>query len=67
MKGLAYWRLANNLTQKELADLTGLSVRTISKYESDVEAFRKAKLIRALKICEVLNIELEDLEGLNEL
>lgn len=67
MKGLAYWRLQSELTQKELADLVNLSVRTISKYESDVEEFRKANLNKALEICKVLNIELKDLEGLNEL
>lgn len=67
MKGLAYWRIQEGLTQKELADLVNLSVRTISKYESDVEAFRKANLNKAFEICKVLNIELDDLEGLYEL
>lgn len=67
MKGLAYWRLQSELTQKELADLVNLSVRTISKYESDVEEFRKVNLNKALEICKVLNIELDDLEGLYEL
>ena len=67
MKGLAYWRSNRGITQRELAEMTGLSIRTISNFESTCDGLRKTSMDNVLKICKVLNIELDDLEGLYEL
>ena len=67
MKGLAYWRSNRGITQRELAEMTGLSIRTISNFESTCDGLRKTSMDNVLKICKVLNIDVKDLEELNEL
>ena len=42
-RSLKHWRLLNDLTQKELAAKVGISVMTISSYESEKRKLRAAK------------------------
>ena len=53
-------RKAAHLTQKELAEKTGLATVTIQQYERNL---RQPKLINILKIANVLNVPPESLFG----
>lgn len=50
-----------NLSQRELAELTGISCRMIQNYEQLSKDINGAKLKTLLKLCAVLNCELTDI------
>jgi transcriptional regulator with XRE-family HTH domain len=52
-------RMRRGLSQAELARLSGVTVKTISS----IECGKTAQTSTILKICRVLEIELDDLEG----
>lgn len=54
-------RLAAGLTQKELADLSGLDIRQIQVYEIGQANFDNARIDKILKIGRVLGADLSDL------
>lgn len=54
-------RRARRLTQKELAEKTGLTERTIITYEMDVTKFRKAKYETVENIAKVLGVGIDDI------
>ncbi|HEL0614085.1 TPA: helix-turn-helix transcriptional regulator [Streptococcus equi subsp. zooepidemicus] len=48
-------------TQKELSALTGISVRTLARYEKDVQKLRRAKYEKLRGIAEALTISVDDI------
>lgn len=58
---LKYYRLLANLTQAQLADKTGISIRTIQKYESGERDIKKASAESVHKLAKALNVTIDDL------
>lgn len=54
-------RIKKGLTQKELAQRTGLSVRLIQKYEQNVQDLNKVYSITIYKLAKALECSYEDL------
>lgn len=54
-------RLTKDLTQEELAKITGLTLKTISNYELDVKRLRRASYENLLKIANALDAEVEQI------
>ncbi|PIA85816.1 helix-turn-helix domain-containing protein [Streptococcus parauberis] len=54
-------RLAKKLTQEQLANKTDISVRTIARYEKDVDVLRRAKYEKLKAIAEVLLVTVDDI------
>jgi len=65
MNNLKNVRKKNNITQKQLAELTGISKRTISAYESKNRDLGKIELNKAIKITKVLKCRIEDFYDLD--
>lgn len=57
-KKIKHYRIAKNITQKELSKLTGIHIVTIKKYETDALTPLSKQLI---KIAEALNISTDEL------
>lgn len=60
-KTLRQLRLENDLTQERLAQRTGLTLKTISNYESDVNRLRNASYANILKIANILGVEVNQI------
>ena len=60
-KKLKEMRQAANLSQSQLAEKAGLSLRTLQHYEQGAKEFDHARIDTILKICLVLNCKLEDI------
>lgn len=60
MSKLKKMRQAVGLSQSQLAEKTGINVRTIQHYEQGSKIFDHARLDTILKICIALNCKLED-------
>ena len=54
-------RIEAGLSQSQLAEKTGLNVRTIQHYEQGSKVFDHARIDTILKVCVVLNCKLEDI------
>lgn len=54
-------RLAAGLSQSQLAEETGISVRMIQKYEQGAKDLNGAKLLTLLKLCLALKCRLSDI------
>ncbi|MBA2795802.1 DNA-binding protein [Streptococcus porcinus] len=54
-------RRARNFTQEELASQTGISIRTIARYEKDVSMLRRAKYEKLCLIAEILSVSVDDI------
>jgi transcriptional regulator with XRE-family HTH domain len=54
-------RSAKGITQKELADKTGVSIRTLQHYEQGSKDLTTAAAITVWKIAQALNCNIEDL------
>lgn len=54
-------RQAAGLSQSQLAEKTGINVRTIQHYEQGSKIFDHARIDTILKCCVVLNCKLEDI------
>lgn len=54
-------RLKNNLTQAQLAKLSGLNLRTLQDYEQQKKDINCAKAITVYKLAKVLNCNFEDI------
>lgn len=54
-------RTLAGLSQSQLADSTGLNVRTVQHYEQGSKDLNAAKLSTILKLCKVLRCSLEDI------
>lgn len=69
MQNLKNIRLKNNLTRKELADLSGVNPVTIANYELGYKPINNARTSILLKLSQALGckiIDLLDEEGLND-
>ena len=53
-------RQAAGLSQSQLAEKTGINVRTIQHYEQGSKNFDHARIDTILKVCITLNCKLED-------
>lgn len=54
-------RQRKRMTQEELANLTGISIRTIARYEKDVAVLRRAKYEKLKFIAETLSVRVDDI------
>ena len=61
-KKLTIYRTSANMKQQELADLTGLSIKTIQSWE--IRGMNEAKAIRVVKVADALGVK--DLRDLME-
>lgn len=66
MNNLKKIRLDNNLSQSQLAKLSGVSVRMIQHYEQGCKDLNKASAITIYKLAKTLNAKFEDLLDLDE-
>ena len=53
-------RQSRGLSQSQLAEKTGINVRTIQHYEQGSKNFDHARIDTILKVCITLNCKLED-------
>ena len=58
---LQQMRLNRNLTQAELAQKTGLNLRTLQYYEQGNKPIESARLDKLLKLCIVLKCKINDI------
>ena len=61
MTKLKQARIKAGLTQSQLAEATGLNLRTLQCYEQGNKKIEHAKLETILKICNVLNSDMADI------
>lgn len=61
MSNLKLIRQSNNLSQTQLAELSGVSVRMIQSYEQGNKDINKAQAITVYKLAEALKVSVEDL------
>ena len=54
-------RTAKGLTQKELSEKSGLSIRTLQHYEQGGKNFDHARIDTLLNVCEALDCTLFDI------
>lgn len=59
-KKLKELRQAAGLSQSQLAEKTGINVRTLQHYEQGSKVFDHARIDTILKVCLALNCKLED-------
>jgi len=61
MSGLKRQRMLAGITQKRLAELTGLKVRMIQAYEQNIQDISKAGAISVIRMAKALRCQPEDL------
>lgn len=61
MSNLKLIRTSNNLSQSQLAELSGVNVRMIQSYEQGNKDINKAQVITVYKLAEALKVSVEDL------
>ena len=66
MSNLKTIRESNNLTRKELSDVSGVSLRMIQYYEQGIKDINKTQAITLYKLAQVLNCNIEDLLEIEE-
>ena len=54
-------RKIRGLTQKQLAEICNISIKSVQAYEQGTRKLEKANINTILKICEVLNCNLTDI------
>ena len=54
-------RLSMKFTQQELADLSGINIKSIASYEQSPEKINKASVETILKLCDCLGCEIDDI------
>lgn len=60
-KKLKEMRQSRGLSQSQLAEKTGINVRTIQHYEQGSKIFDHARIDTILKICVALSCQLDDI------
>jgi len=58
---LKAYRINANLTTKEVAEIIGVSDKTIQKWERDQDAFEKANWGSVIKLAKVYGVSVNDL------
>ena len=61
MNNLKKIRKENNLSQSQLAELSGVSLRMIQKYETGDRDINNASAVTVYKLAQALNVKVEDL------
>ena len=61
MTNLKRIRKASGLSQTQLSELSGVSMRMISKYETGEKDINKAHALTVFKLAEVLGVTVEEL------
>ena len=61
MTNLKQYREKRKLSQRELAERSGVSLRTLQDYEKGQKPINKAAAITVLRIAQALNCKVEDL------
>lgn len=54
-------RTTKKMTQQELSSLTGISVRTLARYEKDIHKLRRAKYEKLKSIAGALAVSVDDI------
>ena len=67
MSKLKELRKAKNLTQKEFAELAGVSLKALQAYEQDYRPLGSASATDVYQIAKALGTTIEDLLGLESL
>jgi transcriptional regulator with XRE-family HTH domain len=59
------YRIENSLTQKEIASMTGLSIRSVQRFENgeDISLENFLKILIALNLVDVVNSAIPDLDN----
>lgn len=60
-KSLRQIRREKDITQEQLAELTGLTSKSISNYETDIENLRSASYENLEKIAKALEVNINDI------
>lgn len=58
---LRYWRLMRSLTQRELAEISSVSLRLIQHYEQGSRDFAKAQIRTVFLLADALGITVDEL------
>ncbi len=61
MSKLQEARKVYGISQRDLSESTGISIRTVQHYEQGSNDINSAKLLTLLKICSALRCHLEDI------
>lgn len=61
MTKLRELRRVSGVTQKELAELLETTQPLISRLENDDEAYKRIPLYKAIELCDLFGVELNDL------
>lgn len=61
MTKLRELRRVSGVTQKELAELLETTQPLISRLENDEEAYKRIPLYKAIELCDLFGVELNDL------
>lgn len=61
INGLLYQRTASEMSQKELAEKSGVNIRQIQRYESDTSDIGNMTLRNALSLASALECDVKDL------
>lgn len=54
---LKYWREEKGMTQQELAEKSGVSLRSIQNYEQGFKDINGAKVVTVLALAEALDVD----------
>lgn len=58
---LKAWRQAKGLSQSQLAEKTGINLRTIQHYEQGSKNFDHARIDTIMRVCIALDCRLDDI------
>lgn len=58
---LKAWRRAKGLSQSQLAEKTGINLRTIQHYEQGSKNFDHARIDTIMRVCVALDCRLDDI------
>lgn len=61
MSKLKEWRLSRNMSQSDLAEASGVSVRMIQHYEQGVRDINKAEALTVLRLADALGCDVRDI------
>lgn len=60
-------RTNQNITQKKLAEISGVNIRMIQKYETGERDLNKAEVVTVYRLAKALDVPIEDLLTIKEL
>ena len=60
-------RINKNITQKKLAEISGVNIRMIQKYETGERDLNKAEVVTVYRLAKALDVPIEDLLTIKDL